>query len=218
MRKTKEDAEKTKQEIIDAGIRIFGKKWYITVSMEEIAQEAGVTRGAIYWHFKNKADLFKEIHYLVSEEINSTINESITYGVTIYERSFSIIKNIALKYSRSDRLKQMNRLIYMNQAVLEMEEFREWHTSYHKEKKEFFSDIFRQITGEDLDKSGNEILRLYYNAAIAYTQGLLDMIIFGEESETGSLSENDIVKLVEIFLEGLFRTDYFKNYKDRIIT
>ena len=68
MRKTKKDAEKTKQDLIEAGIDIFSRKLYSDVNISEIAKMAGVTRGAVYWHFKNKAELFKEINEFVSNK------------------------------------------------------------------------------------------------------------------------------------------------------
>lgn len=60
-RRTKEDANETKQNILDAAIRVFMKKSVVSTTLEDIAREAGVTRGAIYWHFKDKNDILNEI-------------------------------------------------------------------------------------------------------------------------------------------------------------
>lgn len=58
IRRTKEDALLTRDQILDAAERVFQRRGVSRTSLQEIAQEAGVTRGAIYWHFKDKADLF----------------------------------------------------------------------------------------------------------------------------------------------------------------
>lgn len=58
VRKTKEDAELTRQRIIDAARTVFLKRGVSRSTLEHIAAEAEVTRGAVYWHFKNKADIF----------------------------------------------------------------------------------------------------------------------------------------------------------------
>ena len=58
MRRTKEEAERTRKAILDASLRVFSTKGYARARLEDVAKEAGVTRGAIYWHFSNKADLF----------------------------------------------------------------------------------------------------------------------------------------------------------------
>lgn len=57
-RKTKEEAEKTRKDIIDAARRVFHRCGVSRSSLDKIAKEAGVTRGAVYWHFKDKAELF----------------------------------------------------------------------------------------------------------------------------------------------------------------
>lgn len=60
-RKTKQQAQATRQHILDAAIREFSAKGVSNTSLNDIAIAAGVTRGAIYWHFKNKSDLFNEV-------------------------------------------------------------------------------------------------------------------------------------------------------------
>ena len=61
VRKTKEDAELTRQRIIDAARAVFLTRGVSRSTLEHIAAEAQVTRGAVYWHFKNKTDIFYAI-------------------------------------------------------------------------------------------------------------------------------------------------------------
>lgn len=61
MRRTKEDSEKTRQTILDSAVTLFLEHGVSHTSLEEIARNAGVTRGAVYWHFENKAHLFNEM-------------------------------------------------------------------------------------------------------------------------------------------------------------
>ena len=58
VRKTKEEAWETRQRILDAAEQVFQRQGVSRTSLSHIAAEAGVTRGAIYWHFKNKVDLY----------------------------------------------------------------------------------------------------------------------------------------------------------------
>jgi AcrR family transcriptional regulator len=62
MRRTKADAEATRQKILSAAERVFYAKGVSNTTLEDVAKEAGVTRGAIYWHFSNKTDLFLALH------------------------------------------------------------------------------------------------------------------------------------------------------------
>ena len=57
-RSTKTEALETRNRILDAAELVFHAQGVSRTSLEDVAQAAAVTRGAIYWHFKNKADLF----------------------------------------------------------------------------------------------------------------------------------------------------------------
>ncbi|ASM76281.1 TetR family transcriptional regulator [Vitreoscilla filiformis] len=57
-RKTKAEAEETRQQILDAAEQVFLRQGVSRTSLQEVASAAGVTRGAIYWHFADKAALF----------------------------------------------------------------------------------------------------------------------------------------------------------------
>ncbi len=58
VRRTKEEALQTRNRILDAAEQVFYDKGVSRTSLADIAAQAGVTRGAIYWHFANKGDLF----------------------------------------------------------------------------------------------------------------------------------------------------------------
>jgi TetR/AcrR family acrAB operon transcriptional repressor len=58
VRKTKEEAEATRRSLLDAAEHVFHARGVAGTSLQHIAEAAGVTRGAVYWHFKDKAELF----------------------------------------------------------------------------------------------------------------------------------------------------------------
>lgn len=55
--KTKAEADATREGLLDAAEEAFLERGVAYTSLEEVANRAGVTRGAIYWHFHNKLDL-----------------------------------------------------------------------------------------------------------------------------------------------------------------
>lgn len=61
MRRTKEDAETTRQLLLDAALRVFSKQGFAQTRLEDIAHEANVTRGAIYHHFGGKAEIYNSL-------------------------------------------------------------------------------------------------------------------------------------------------------------
>ena len=58
VRRTKKDAELTRQSIINAAREVFLVRGVSRTTMDHIATQANVTRGAIYWYFNNKKELF----------------------------------------------------------------------------------------------------------------------------------------------------------------
>jgi TetR/AcrR family acrAB operon transcriptional repressor len=57
-RRTKEEAAATRDSILDAAEKLFVEQGVSRTTLQHIATAAGVTRGAIYWHFDDKGALF----------------------------------------------------------------------------------------------------------------------------------------------------------------
>ena len=60
-RKTKEDAEATRKAIQRAALELFSARGVSETTLSDVAKTAGVTRGAIYWHFQNKEALLRSL-------------------------------------------------------------------------------------------------------------------------------------------------------------
>jgi AcrR family transcriptional regulator len=56
------DPDQTRKSIVDNALALFGDKGYAVTSVQEIADAAGVTKGAFYHHFDSKEDLLRLIH------------------------------------------------------------------------------------------------------------------------------------------------------------
>ena len=57
-RRTKEAAAITREQLLDAAERVFREHGVAGSTLAQVAAEAGVTRGAVYWHFRDKSDLY----------------------------------------------------------------------------------------------------------------------------------------------------------------
>ncbi|HET7597475.1 MAG TPA: TetR family transcriptional regulator [Burkholderiales bacterium] len=66
MRRTKQEAQQTRRRIMDAALRVFDRHGISRTTLDQIADAARVTRGAIYWHFSGKAELLRAIREDVS--------------------------------------------------------------------------------------------------------------------------------------------------------
>jgi len=73
---TKEEALATRYRLLDAAEHVFSEKGVSRTSLHDIAQAAGVSRGAIYWHFKNKADLFNAMMERITLPMDEVLHQT----------------------------------------------------------------------------------------------------------------------------------------------
>ena len=75
-RVSKKKTQDTRDRILDAAEDVFNNRGYSSTTLTEIAEAAGVTRGAIYWHFKNKDDLFEAMCSRVREPLKEMVRKT----------------------------------------------------------------------------------------------------------------------------------------------
>ncbi|MCY1430689.1 HTH-type transcriptional regulator TtgR [compost metagenome] len=76
VRRTKEEAQETRSQILEAAQKAFHERGVARTTLADIAAMAGVTRGAIYWHFSNKADLFQAMLDSLHEPLDALARAS----------------------------------------------------------------------------------------------------------------------------------------------
>lgn len=126
MRRTKEEAEQTRQDLLNAALKVFGKKGYQATRLDDISEEAGVTRGAISWHFKNKQTIFRtlvldslaetkhvmERHFEKDQDPASRIKNFISHMLLDhYRRKQEMLVLIRLQLEQLDEMNDVSREI-----------------------------------------------------------------------------------------------------------
>jgi AcrR family transcriptional regulator len=71
-----ERAEATREELLRVARELFAERGYAAVGTEEIVRAAGVTRGALYHHFRDKRELFREVHESLERELVERVGAS----------------------------------------------------------------------------------------------------------------------------------------------
>lgn len=79
-RHTKEEALATRHRLLDAAEVLFQAQGVSQTSLQQIAEQAGATRGAVYWHFKDKADLFNAMMERVTLPLEAAVQASGSAG------------------------------------------------------------------------------------------------------------------------------------------
>lgn len=107
-RKTKQQALETKRHIIDVAIKLFSEQGVSATSLADIAKAAGVTRGAIYWHFKNKSDLFNEIW----QSSEATISDlELEYRAKYPDDPLSVLRELLVYILEATVIEERRRLM-----------------------------------------------------------------------------------------------------------
>ncbi|PSS47631.1 TetR family transcriptional regulator [Pseudomonas sp. BBP2017] len=76
VRRTKEEAQETRTQILEAAEKAFYKRGVARTTLADIAKLAGVTRGAIYWHFNDKAELVEAMLESLHEPLDALARAS----------------------------------------------------------------------------------------------------------------------------------------------
>lgn len=63
----------TRSQLISVGRRLFADRGFAGTSTEEIVLRAGVTRGALYYHFRDKQDLFRAVFAELQEKVHEQV-------------------------------------------------------------------------------------------------------------------------------------------------
>lgn len=78
VRKTKEEAQETYNTLLDAAEKVFAEKGVTSTTLNDVANAAGMTRGAIYWHFKDKNALFQAMCDRAFLPMEALLNEIVS--------------------------------------------------------------------------------------------------------------------------------------------
>ena len=77
-RRTKAEAEKTRQRILMAALDLFAAKGYERTTFEDVAERIRLTKGAVYWHFKSKPDLLLELVTHMTDKHNEELSRMLS--------------------------------------------------------------------------------------------------------------------------------------------
>ena len=115
MRKTKEEAQQTRSNLLKAALEVFYQRGVVRASLDEIAKTAGVTRGALYWHFKNKENLFDalfQVHFADIQNRLDRVLQANTSDNPLLSLRNGILKNFQ-KLSQDPDFKKFSTILYL---------------------------------------------------------------------------------------------------------
>jgi TetR/AcrR family acrAB operon transcriptional repressor len=196
MRRTKEEAEQTRQDLLDAALTVFSRKGYSASRLEDIASAAGVTRGAIYHHFGSKADLYRAL----IDEANTVGNSAIARAVDGGGNYIEIVTRILVyTFELLEDDRRFSEVMALQLNTPEAEGFSQQRYDEAQQLVTSISGLFKLIIeqGElrqDLDP--DTVARAF----LGYQYGLSSLWLFNRE--VFSIKES-APELAEIFVRGI---------------
>lgn len=203
MRKTKEEAAATRAKLLEVALESFHSRGYTATTLDDIARRAGITRGAIQWHFGNKAELYNTL-------LSESYQETWTVFKELYEAKGTPLQKLRLilikwlTYAEENvKFRTMLELVLLKTEVSpELAGGLQEKAEGNRATTRFFAELIREgiQIGEVRPDVQAETAAL---AALGLVNGLTSLWLLdpGAFSLRASAEES-----VEIFLRGLART------------
>ncbi len=129
-RRCKEDAEKTRRQIISEALNVFAEKGFARSTFEEIAARLKLTKGAVYWHFKNKPALLSAVIAMALEERSKKL------GALPAEVSWGELRDYLVRWAEySLRVPLARKFFYVLQFQVE------WSSELLESLREYLKEV-----------------------------------------------------------------------------
>lgn len=140
--------ENTFERICQSAVKIFSGKGYHKTTMDDIAAEAGLTKGAIYWHFKNKRELFKFLIERRFKELDELIFSALSSPSPPPAKILATFKVCVAYYENNRDFCALMKVFHSEGTVLIDNEFEGWLRSSYNRYRDMLAAVFRQGTAE----------------------------------------------------------------------
>ena len=144
MKKTKEAALITKKQIIEKAVELFIQKGFSKTTLDEIAQQTNVTRGAIYWHFKDKLDIVNELIETQHENLSQLLSDLFSEDSSAFNKIQKIIEEIVRHFFETKSFQNFIELTWFKIEYTQLSNLKTTKT----ELTEYFINNFRRTIKE----------------------------------------------------------------------
>lgn len=181
MRRTKEEAAVTREQLLKKALAVFSKKGYAATTLQDIAQEADVTRGAIYHHFGGKAELYNTLIREYADRGNVIMQQAVSEGgslLDILRRVF--VRQLQVIEKDREMRALMELYLFKTGMVPELEEGRQQQIESGVGLIDLLAGIMSQGMQQGLlrsDVDPKEMARAY----LAFQNGLINLWLTAPE-------------------------------------
>jgi AcrR family transcriptional regulator len=191
-------ASDTRDEILNSAVQLFSKKNYHAVTMTEISNGAGVSKGTLYWYFDSKEELFREIALTGMEyfhdEFEDIAQKDITTNDKIYQLICFVLKTLAEHLNMLD--------VFRNNVELISVEFKNVIENSHQKNINIVSKIIKQGIKEGVIKSENPTDMAIMILSVLFTPQTKELL------DNSTKVEKKINFIYDFIMNGISRKEH----------
>lgn len=200
----------TKQRILLEALRLFSKRGYDAISVEQIASAVGIKAPSLYKHYKSKKDIFDAIFEDTAKRYEEFI-QTISIPVTDSKQDVVVFENITaedlvqkvkslIEYSLHDEYTSKFRKMMTIEQFRSPELSKLYSNRYVNQIQNYHTDLFtKMIEAGVLKKEDPCILAMVYDAPI---------LVMLSECDRHPEKEEECIKKLEDHVRLFYRT-YF---------
>ena len=204
-RRTKQEAQETRENILSAALDIIYKKGYARTTFVDIAKEIKLTKGAVYWHFKNKPDMFLALGRQMEDKIETTLHDVFYETQTLDDFKQMLFKMILLIAQDEQLRKYYSIVFYRMEWTEELLSIKQFFDQQEEYMVQWSVDILRQ---SQINKEipGDKAVGHLSLALSALVNGLIAYCI--SHPDVNSKTKSIIVQIgLDTFFGGLMAED-----------
>ena len=201
-RRTKEEAEETRRLLLKTALRLFSKHGLHKTTLAQIAKEAGVTRGAIYWHFKDKMEMLDALFCDVFTPLYLDFEKQFE----LYEKEpLKALENIARQFFlEMNKNPKMRQVLSLHQQVhVDDELARLCHESEEEDHKQLAALFSNAMALGQLREGLTVELAVY--TFCSFMEGAVWQWLRRGREEPADKLESDINVIVGVMVQGFAR-------------
>jgi TetR/AcrR family fatty acid metabolism transcriptional regulator len=199
MARPKKSEEIGREQLLECALEEFSANGYQSTKLESIAKRAEVSRGALYWHFKNKEDVFLELVRYVGGEIEEQLQNVVTQISSPTEKLKALFKTHFKLLETNPRFRKIKFLECRKLEAVSKELITPYYAQRLKDWITIIEDIINEgITSGEFSQNANP--RLFALHLIVTIIGIEELTFFKPE-----LLDKDLIstQLIYSFLKQL---------------
>lgn len=201
-----ERSEKSKQQILDAALKLFSHKGYGATSVRDIAEEAGLSKGNVYHHFPDKETIFRA---LIERYFDAMAQPEFPFNHALAQGQFpENLEQLGLSIRRvTEEYREYIALIYVDVVEFDGEHVRKFYENMFERFNAFMKATGMEKSLEERLAPGlSPVSAVMLSTRIFYNYFAVE-ILFGVKDHFGKETNAAVHEISRILRDGMLRRE-----------